>query len=259
MTAAELLREYRGLRELWLDTGDGRYRTQLAYERYWRQACAEGRPPDSLLKVTGPEKERFFDAIIPGIDGHNYWGGGHRFRLDTGGERNPRYWWYEHLHGKLPRGSLKPACGELHCITPTHQQFANWAEVKQRYTDQQLLGSLQVVVMRLGHSPTVAEYDSQRGRGPTGTVIAQRFGGWPGALRAAGYQPSQKTVHGWSAAKCIEGLKFVSGLLGHPPSDRDYRNHAKVLKEHGLPVGTASIRAHVAPSWGAALKKAGLR
>ncbi len=48
MSAAELLNEYRGLRELWLDTGDGRYQTQLAYDRYWKQACAEGRPPDAL-------------------------------------------------------------------------------------------------------------------------------------------------------------------------------------------------------------------
>ncbi len=260
MTAAELLREYRRLRELWLDTGDGRYRTQLAYERYWRQACAEGRPPDSLVKISGPEKERFFDAIIPGIDGHNYWGGGYRFRLDTGGQREPRYWWYEHLHGKLPRGSLKPTCGELHCITPTHQQFVSWAEIKQRFTDQQLIGALQVVVMRLGHSPTVLEYNMERGRGPTGTIIAQRFGGWSKALQAAGYEPSQKTVHGWTREQCIAGIEFVAGLIGHAPGDREYRAHAAQLKEQGLPVGTASVRKYVgAATWAVALKKAGLR
>ncbi len=215
MSAAELLNEYRGLREQWLDTGEGRYRTQLAYERYWRQACAEGHAPDSLQRLNEPEEKRFFDRIISGPDGHNYWDGPVRFRLDTGGERNPRYWWYEHLHGTLPRGRVKSICSELHCITPA--------------------------------------------RGPTASLISQRFGGWRDSLRAAGYEPSTKSIHKLTPELCIEGLKFVAGLLGRAPSDREYRAHAAELRERGLPAGTASIRHHVAPTWGKALKKAGLR
>ncbi len=259
MSAAELLREYRGLRELWLDTGDGRYQTQLAYDRYWKQACAEGRPPDALIPVAGPEHERFFGYLIPGPDGHNYWGGPQRFQLDSGGERKPRYWWYEHLHGTLPRGTLRADCGELHCITPTHQQFVDWAQIKQRYTDQQLTGAVQVVAMRLGRSPTRNEYNAERGRGPGGDIIAQRFGGWRDALRAAGYEPDPRSLHKLTPEVCIQGLKFAARLLGRTPSVDDYSGHADQLRAEGLPTSPSSIRSHVGPTWDAALKRAGLR
>ncbi len=259
MTTAELLNEYRGLRELWLDTGEGRYQTQLAYDRYWKQACAEGRPPDSLVPIAGPEDERFFSYLIPGPDGHNYWNGPKRFPLDSGGARMPRYWWYEHLHGKLPRGALKPVCAELSCITPTHQQFVSWADMKQRYTDQQLTGALQVVVMRLGHSPTVGEYQAESGRGPTAQIISQRFGGWHAALKSAGYGPSVNATHKLTPEICIEALRFVARIVGRAPSNNDYAAHADELRAHGLPPGTASIRHHVGPTWDAALRRAGLR
>lgn len=258
MTAAELLKEYRGLRELWLDTGEDRYQVQLAYERYHKQACAEGRPPDSLVRYSGPEDERFFDQIIAGPDGHTYWDGGRRFRLDKGGERLPRYWWYEHVHGVLlERGKLASHCGELNCITPAHQQFVSWGQIKQRYTDQQLIGAVQVVAMRLGHSPTRLEYQSERGRGPTSEILAHRFGGWRSALEAAGLEATPYTLRKITAEDCIKALKMVARLSGRMPTQKYFRVHADQLREAGLPSGHSSIRDHLG-TWSEARRKAGL-
>ncbi len=195
--------------------------------------------------------------MIAGIDGHNYWGGPQRFSLDNGRQRHPRWWWYEHLHGKLPRGSLKPVCGELHCITPTHQRFVDWFEVRRLYTDEQLIGAVQVMAMRVGYSPTSREYNAQRGRGPTAQIIGQRFGSWGRALKAAGCKPVQKKNYS-SADQCVAGLRFVAGLIGHPPNTGDYERHETQLREQGLPVTVGTIRKHLAPTWAEALENAGL-
>lgn len=256
MSAAELLTEYRDLREHWLATGDGAYRARNTYERYVRQSFAEGRQPDSLERVTGPEDERFFAAIIQGPDGHVYWDGPKTFRLDAGGERAPRYWWYEHMHGKVGRGTVTPTCGEGHCITPNHQVFTPWSLIKRRYTDQQMIGAVQVVAMRLGYAPTQDEYKANSGRGPSLRAITGRLGGWTSVLRAAGYEPRSTARR--SPEQCIEALQFVADLLGRTPSDRDYRSCAVQLRERGLPPGVASIRHHLDPAWGESLKKAGL-
>lgn len=256
MSAAELLTEYRDLREHWLDTGDGAYRARNTYERFVRQSFAEGRQPDSLERVTGPEDERFFAAIIQGPDGHVYWNGATRFRLDAGGSRLPRYWWYEHVHGKVGRGTVTSTCGELHCITPLHQVFTPWSLIKRRYTDEQMIGAIQVVAMRLGRVPVKYEYKTHSGRGPSMEAIIGRFGGWTKAVRAAGYEPRKVTAR--SPGQCIEALQFVAALLGRPPSDRDYRSCAAQLRESGLPSGVATIRHHLDPTWVGSLKKAGL-
>ncbi len=254
MTAAELLSEYRLMR----DAGTGKARLANAYQRYFRQAVAEGNPPDSLQRLTGTEPERFFPQLIAGLDGHNYWDGAATFRLDAGGVRNPRWWWYEHLHGKQPKGALSSVCGERHCITPNHQQFVDWSALRRRYTDEQLLGSMQVVAMRLGYTPTKNEYDALRGRGPTSTIIGQRFGSWKRALRAAGIAARPKP-QGWTAEQCIEGLRFVTKLHGQPPRNNHYRAYAAQLGARNLPSATATILHHLGPTWDDALKKAGLR
>ncbi len=255
MTAAELLSEYRRMR----DAGTGKARLANAYQRYFRQAVAEGNPPDSLQRLTGTEPERFFPLLIAGLDGHNYWDGPTTFRLDAGGVRNPRWWWYEHLHGKQPKGALNPVCGQRHCITPNHQQFVDWSALRRRYSDEQLLGSVQVVAMRLGYTPTRIEYDAMRGRGPTSAIVSQRFGSWATALRAAGCRPRVTQQHRWSVDQCIEGVHLVTKLHGQPPRNNDYRAYAAQLRDHHLPSATATILLYLGPTWNDVLKKAGLR
>ncbi len=113
--------------------------------------------------------------------------------------------------------------------------------------------------MRLGYTPTKQEYDATRGRGPTSTIIGQRFGSWSKGLRAAGLEIRRRETDRWTTEQCIEGIRLVAKLIGHTPRDADYRAHSEQLRAAQLPVHTASIRVHVAPTWEAALKKAGLR
>lgn len=240
------------------ELGAHRRESAPAYERWFAQACAEGRPPDALLLDSGSDSERFFARTIPGPDGHTYWAlKSFLFALNGGGHRHARWWWYERANGPQPRGTLGATCGESHCITPEHQRFVPWSEAQRRFTDEQMIGALQVVALRLGHTPTAVEYQRELGK-PSREIISIRFGGWENAVRAAGLEPSPASVHRRGPEDCIAALRHLADYLGHPPTDTEFRQHGAVLRAAGLPPSSTTIRLYLG-GWKQALKKAGLR
>lgn len=257
-TAADLQAEFRAFRSGDAKAGIRSARTRDAYNRWFHQACIEGNPPDALQPNAGTDLERFFARTIPGPDGHTYWEPrAMRFYPRDGGQRHCRWWWYEHVHGNQGRGTLAAVCGERNCITPDHQLFVSWAEARRRFTDEQMLGAIQVSALSLGHTPTAVEY-SQSGRRPSDSLIRMRFGTWERAVTAAGLEPSPLSIHRRGPEDCIAGLRWLASHLGHAPSDKEYRAHAAFLKSAGHPPSATTIRTHLGRPWSAALAKAGL-
>lgn len=200
-----------------------RLRAGDAYNRWFHQACLEGRPPDSLERSSPVESERFFARVISGVDGHCYWDSRQGFRRNDGQRRNARKWWWEHRHGPITdRSVVKPTCGEPNCITVDHQRLVPWGELKQRYTDEQCIGALQVAALRLGHSPSMHKYDTL-GLRPSSALLQIRFTSWSRALRAAGLPeapPGSQYVEVWSETDCLDALRSIRDQLGFVPSGR---------------------------------------
>jgi hypothetical protein len=223
-TLAELRADYDDLNARWRNGEPWlQARTGDAYRAWFRQSVQEGRPPDAPRKHSPVEPERFFARVVPGPDGHSYWIGGNVFRRNDGKTRNPRSWWWEHVHGRITdRGIVKPTCGEPHCITVDHQRLVPWSEVKREFTDLQCIGALQVAAMRLGYSPTTGEYDALRLR-PTSTGLINRYSSWGRALAAAGLpEPSRNTrfKEVWTTQACVDALRKVEQQRGVVPSGR---------------------------------------
>lgn len=259
-TAADLQTEYRRLRDEDRETGQKRMQTVAAYSAWVHQCCLDGHPPDALRRNAGTESERFFARTIPGTDDHTYWDGNiEHFRLDTGRVRHARWWWYERVNGpQEKRGRLGAVCGEMNCITPDHQQFVPWSEYRRRYTDEQMLGALQVAAQRLGHAPSRDEY-RDLGLKPSREIIRIRFSGWTNAVLAAGLTPAAAQQHRSVATpeQCFASLRFVADLLGHAPSESEFRAHNLELQAAGLHSSPSTIYRCIG-SWPKALQLAGL-
>lgn len=259
-TAADLQSEFRGLYAEWRQTGENTYQVRLAYNAWFHQSCLEGKPPDGLRRDAGTEAERFFARTIHGLDGCTYWDGPLErgsFRIDGNRRRHPRWWWYEHVNGKQERGKLGAVCGQINCITPEHQQFVPWSEVKRRYTDEQMLGALQVVAQELGRAPLVREYAARR-RKPGHDIIQTRFGGWMKALRAAGLEPEPQVLRTVATEEqLLDALRFCAELVGHAPTEDEFRAHNRELQAEGLRSSPSTIYRRLG-SWPIALRKAGL-
>lgn len=157
------------------------------FERRFREEVRAGRPPDRLSRFSPDEVERFYSQVVEGADGHTFWIGARTgFLHNDGRRRSPERWVWERTHKALT--SHEPVvrtCREPRCVTLEHLALGDWGSSRRRYTDQALLGYLQVGALRLGRAPT-RELWRQRGYRPNGDVIAHRFGGWDTALRRAG-------------------------------------------------------------------------
>jgi AraC-like DNA-binding protein len=100
-----------------------------------------------------------------------------------------------------------------------------------RFSESELLDGLVRVAQRLGWVPSDAEYD--RGAAELGlacsTTLYQRFGGWQGALEAAGLKasPARRWALRWDPDECWRALESVADQLGDPPRYRRYRELAR--------------------------------
>jgi len=115
-----------------------------------------------------------------------------------------------------------------------------------RFSEEQLIDGLWTVTERLGHVPTVTEYEQlgrEFGLAAMPTVYA-RFGGWGPALQVAGLTRSSKPrgrAPRWDAATCWQSVLSVADQLGDPPRYRRYMELAR--GRHDLPSGpTLTLR-----------------
>lgn len=233
-----------------------------AFEDLFRTAARLGQPLDGLRKHSAVESERFFAHTVPGPDGHVYWDGPRHFTRNDGKTRVPRRWWYAHKHGADldPYADLVPNCGEDACINPDHCEVGRDLRRPRRWPDEKIIGALQVAAMRLGHTPTVEEWD----KGPflpDRRIIRKRFGSWNDAVTAAGLEPRRRGVNvGHAAATsagAIASLRFCQSRLNRTPRRSDLRLLSNELHAQGLPSSPTTVRKMLGP-WDEALKKAGI-
>lgn len=233
--------------------------TQSAFEELFRVAARSGQPLDGLRRYTENEVERFFAQTIPGPDGHVYWDGAKDgFTRNDGKQRRPRRWWWARVHGVDldPYDDVIAVCGERNCINPEHAEKGRGI-VRRQFTEEQCVGAIQVVALRLGRAPLKDEWDAGSYR-PSSTTIVARIGSWSGAVRRAGYEPWIGAANApVSAAQCIATVRFLEKRLGRTPFVTDIDRLRPELRANGLPSSPATIWRYLG-RWPDALKKAGI-
>jgi len=261
MTVVEELRPLRKALTEAVETHGRRSTPALqAFEALFRAAVKAGQPLDSLRKHAKDEDERFFAHTIPGPDGHVYWDGAREFRRNDGKVRVPHRWWWAYKNGRElgTYEDLVPTCGETHCINPDHCEVGRGLRRQRLYSDEKIIGALQVAALRRGAQPTQRAWIAER-LAPDLRVIRLRFGSWANALRAAGFEPPDAAIytHSYGAADVVEAIRFCRKRLGRTPQQRDLTNLREELHTAGLPSSPTTIRKAFG-SWDAALREAGL-
>lgn len=235
---------------------------QAAFELLVREAAEAGTPLDGLRRHATDETERFFAYTINGPDGHVYWDGKKDFRRNDGKYRSPRRWWWAHIHaGRLSsRDDLAVICGERNCINPEHCEIQRVRGVRVYWTQERIIGAIQVATMRLGHTPSSTEWAKLR-LNPTDNIVRDRFGSWENARKAAGVDPPPNPTPPpphvkFTPEQLIAGIQLVHGLIGRWPTVKEYNACGERLAAEGLPRDTdCSYR--IFGSWVVARKAAG--
>jgi len=134
--------------------------------------------------------------------------------------------------------------------------FDSWADAliaadfepnyRQDIPNEKLLANLQQVGDKLNTAPTMDQYQSQGDYSPS--TLADSFGSWNEALRAAGYEPNVRSFI--SREKLIADLQTVGNLIDSSPRMADYEVYGRY--------GTATISRRFG-SWNSALETAGFQ
>lgn len=138
---------------------------------------------------------------------------------------------------------------------------------KKKYSNEDLVAILQETSGAVGGIVSVAAYNAyasgrvmEDGRPwPTHQAIAQRFGRWNEALRAAGLRCNESSaITGaflFEPEHCIDALRSAARELGHTPTLREYDEIARA--SHGALPSVATVRNRCG-GWTEALEAAGL-
>lgn len=236
------------------------YHAARAYRALSDTANAQGQPLHGLRRHTANEVERFFAHTIAGPDRHVYWDGAKTFRRNDGRSRKPLRWWWEHKHGPLLRtDDIWMTCGAPNCICVDHATKGR-SERRVIFKDEQMLGALQVLALRLGHTPTVVEWDHS-GMSPTRAIFQRRFGSWSQAIAAAHLPPTPGARPKRTPAECRSAILLARKILNRWPTTTDFEKEPlrTRLRTANLPTRHGTIRDALGGSWAEALAKAGKR
>lgn len=255
-TATERIEAYREDMQR-TDTPGNMGRALDAYNRLVAESERLGRSLSALDPYLEDEVERFFSRVIYGADGHAYWP--RRGNFDLGGSStHPRRWWWGHVNGALASKTiaLTSLCGEPNCIRPEHCGIAS-RERARLFSDQQMIGSIQVVAMRLGYVPRGQEWD-KAGYRPSVGVYAQRFGSFQRAVRAAGLEMrTVKRANRFTREDCVNAITFSRHNLNRWPTHSDFLRLRDELAKRDLPIEPKTILRHFkAKTWAEAMERA---
>lgn len=252
------LQQLRAELELVYREHPGSGRALDAFNRLHQAAAYQGRPLNGLRRHSRDEAERFFAQTVEGPDGHVYWTGRESFERNDGAWRTPKRWWWEREHGPIGTTTLRviPLCGDGACINPDHHELRHFNS--RKYSQQQLIGALQVEALRLGHTPGSKEWEANRGK-PSSSLFVDRFGSWANACRQAGlaydYAPPL------SDGQLVAAIKLARKTLGRWPNSTEFDIHPAIREafaREGITANSRTVWRRLG-SWKKGLRKAGKR
>lgn len=120
------------------------------------------------------------------------------------------------------------------------------ADIRKRYTDEQILDELRASAERLGRSPTMREFAADAGSQVHPQTVIEHFGSWNAAKRRAGLMPRRFATR----AELVARLRELGEELGRVPTAKD-------LDARRGSVPSKSLYWHTFGSLTAALREAG--
>jgi Homing endonuclease associated repeat len=120
------------------------------------------------------------------------------------------------------------------------------ADLRRRYTDDEILAELRTSATRLGRSPTMREFAADAEARVHPQTVIEHFGTWNAAKRAAGLTPRRYI----SREELVAQLRELGEELGRTPTVRD-------IEARRGRMASKSLIWHTFGSLSAALKEAG--
>src|SRR4029078_10012604 len=121
------------------------------------------------------------------------------------------------------------------------------AEIRRRYSDEEILEQLREAAKRLGRSPTMKESHEAPATSVHPQPVIEHFGSWNKAKRLAGLVPRRFATR----EELLGLLRELGEELGRPPTARD-------IDEHKGRMPSKSLYWHTFGSLTNALREAGL-
>ena len=120
------------------------------------------------------------------------------------------------------------------------------AEIRRRYSDEEILEQLRESAKRLGRSPTMKEFADDPATSVHPQTVIEHFGSWNKAKRLAGLVPRRFATR----EELLGLLRTLGDELGRPPTARD-------IDEHKGRLPSKSLYWHTFGSLTTALREAG--
>jgi len=120
------------------------------------------------------------------------------------------------------------------------------ADIRKRYSDEQILAELVACAKRLGRSPTMREFAADPETSVHPQTVIEHFGSWNEAKRTAGLVPRRFATR----EELLELLKGLGEELGRIPTARD-------IEERRGSMPSKSLYWHTFGSLANALREAG--
>jgi hypothetical protein len=120
------------------------------------------------------------------------------------------------------------------------------AEIRKRYSDEEILAELRTSAERLGRSPTMREFAADPESRVHPQTVIEHFGSWNAAKRQAGLMPRRFATR----AELLTRLRQLGEELGRVPTAKD-------LDSRRGSVPSKSLYWHTFGSLTAALREAG--
>lgn len=173
------------------------------WNAWFHQCCVEGRDPSALKRHSTNLDEKIDARSLPAPGGCLVWDGkinrdqprcSHR---EPGAKRETdvhvRNYVLKRAGREIPyKRRCVALCGTKTCVNPDHLGFEDepWTRLS---SDEQIIGRVQALALRLGHSPTSIEWKAADMR-PVRTMICARFGSWKAFLAKAGLPPCTRSA-----------------------------------------------------------------
>jgi hypothetical protein len=104
------------------------------------------------------------------------------------------------------------------------------AGIRRRYSDEDIIAALQACATRLGRSPTMREFEQDRGSRIHPQTVIERFGSWNAAKRRAGLRARRFATR----EELLDELRTLGEELGRPPNGGDLQRRRPAMPSKSL-------------------------